>query len=297
MNNSFKISGLDCANCARELEEELNKIKGVSSATVDFMAQKVIVDCDGQTLEKVISACNNFEEVKVISACQPAAPARTTEKLKISGLCCANCARELEEELNAINGVTATVDFVNLSIVLSSADESAREKAVYSITHFEDVKIVDGKEKKKSLFKARLKDIICLIIGFVFFVPVFVFDITGITHDNLTLTVLNYVFFGISYAAAAHPVLIKTVKNVLKGKIFDENFLMTVASVGAILLGIFAGDGLAEGAAVMLLYQLGELLQSVAVGSSRNSISKLMELKHRNARKRGKSHRSFPRRA
>ena len=54
---------------------------------------------------------------------------------------------------------------------------------------------------------------------------------------------------------------------------------MTVASVGAILLGIFAGDGLAEGAAVMLLYQLGELLQSVAVGSSRNSISKLMELK------------------
>ncbi len=279
MNNSFKISGLDCANCARELEEELNKIKGVSSATVDFMAQKVIVDCDGQTLEKVISACNNFEEVKVISACQPAAPARTTEKLKISGLCCANCARELEEELNAINGVTATVDFVNLSIVLSSADESAREKAVYSITHFEDVKIVDGKEKKKSLFKARLKDIICLIIGFVFFVPVFVFDITGVAHDNLTLTVLNYVFFGISYAAAAHPVLIKTVKNVLKGKIFDENFLMTVASVGAILLGIFAGDGLAEGAAVMLLYQLGELLQSVAVGSSRNSISKLMELK------------------
>lgn len=243
------------------------------------MAQKVIVDCDGKTLEKVISACNNFEEVKVISACQPAAPARTTEKLKISGLCCANCARELEEELNAINGVTATVDFVNLSIVLSSADESAREKAVYSITHFEDVKIVDGKEKKKSLFKAHLKDIICLIIGFIFFVPVFVFDITGVAHDNLTLTVLNYVFFGISYAAAAHPVLIKTVKNVLKGKIFDENFLMTVASVGAIVLGVFAGDGLAEGAAVMLLYQLGELLQSVAVGSSRNSISKLMELK------------------
>lgn len=198
---------------------------------------------------------------------------------KISGLDCANCARELEEELNAINGVTATVDFVNLSIVLSSADESAREKALYSITHFEDVKIVDGKEKKKSLLKAHLKDIICLIIGFVFFVPVFVFDITGVAHDNLALTVLNYVFFGISYAAAAHPVLIKTVKNVLKGKIFDENFLMTVASVGAILLGIFAGDGLAEGAAVMLLYQLGELLQSVAVGSSRNSISKLMELK------------------
>ena len=54
---------------------------------------------------------------------------------------------------------------------------------------------------------------------------------------------------------------------------------MTVASIGAILLGIFAGDGFAEGVAVMLLYQIGELLQSVAVGSSRNSISALMDLK------------------
>ena len=74
-----------------------------------------------------------------------------------------------------------------------------------------------------------------------------------------------------------------TVKNIAKGKIFDENFLMTLASVGAILLGIFAGDGFMEGVAVMLLYQLGELLQAVAVGSSRNSITKLMNLKSETA--------------
>ena len=54
---------------------------------------------------------------------------------------------------------------------------------------------------------------------------------------------------------------------------------MAIASIGAILLGIFAGDGFVEGVAVMLLYQLGELLQGIAVGSSRNSISSLMDLK------------------
>ena len=88
------------------------------------------MDCDAPALEKAKAVCNGFEEVKVVE--EP--PRGDGEKIKISGLCCANCARELEEELNAINGVTATVDFVNLSIVLSSADESAREKAVYSIT-------------------------------------------------------------------------------------------------------------------------------------------------------------------
>ncbi|MDE7330433.1 MAG: cadmium-translocating P-type ATPase [Clostridia bacterium] len=109
----------------------------------------------------------------------------------------------------------------------------------------------------------------------------FVLDVAGLTENSFTLRILSYVFFGISYIAVGHPVLINTAKNIVKGKIFDENFLMTIASVGAILLGIFApdGDGLAEGVAVMLLYQLGELLQAVAVGSSRKSITKLMDLK------------------
>ena len=64
MNKVIKIEGLDCANCARELEEELNKLDGVS-ATVDFMAQKVHVDCDESLLAKVKDCCNNFEEVRV----------------------------------------------------------------------------------------------------------------------------------------------------------------------------------------------------------------------------------------
>ena len=50
MNKTLKIEGLDCANCARELEEELNKLEGVNSATVDFMAGKVILDCGEKAL-------------------------------------------------------------------------------------------------------------------------------------------------------------------------------------------------------------------------------------------------------
>ncbi len=308
MNNVIKISGLDCANCARELEEELQKIKGVISVTVDFMAQKVHCDCTDAALEKVVYCCAHFEEVKVeevIPSNLPVEPAVKSdicgrddcnchnhshapeiaqtprvygEKIKIANLCCANCARELEEELNKIEGVSATVDFINMRVLLNAQTSASREKAVYTITHFEDVKIVDGKAPQKNIIKTHLKDVILIAVSIALFIPALVLQLTG-TTEELAGKISAWVLYGLSYLVIGHPVLVNTAKNIIKGKIFDENFLMTIASIGAIALGIFAGDGFVEGVAVMLLYQIGELLQSVAVGSSRNSISALMDLK------------------
>ena len=282
MSNVIKIEGLDCANCARELEEEIENLEGVNSVTVDFMAQKVIVDCAPEILEKVKYVCNHFEEVKVVEEVEkPQTSERIFgEKIKIANLCCANCARELEEELNKIDGVDAVVDFINMRVILNAQSPESREKAIYTISHFEDVKIVDGREKK-SAFKEHKKDIICLIAAVILFIPALVLDKTEIAwaDGNLAACIITYVLYGLSYLTVGHPVLINTVKNVAKGRVFDENFLMTIASIGAILLGIFAHDGFFEGVAVMLLYQLGELLQSIAVGASRNSISDLMDLK------------------
>ncbi len=287
MINKFKIEGLDCANCARELEEELNKIDGVKSATVDFMAMKVIAECDLETLLKVKEHCNAFEDVKVVcDICESPQNKHTRiygEKIKISNLCCANCARELEEELNNIEGVEATVDFMNMRVILNAVSAEAREKAFYTVSHFEDVKIVTDGVQKKSVFKQHLKDVICIAAAALLFIPALVLDLTGLTQNNTAVKIIAYVLFGLAYLAVGHPVLINTGKNIVKGKIFDENFLMTIASVGAILLGIFAGDGFAEGVAVMLLYQIGELLQSVAVGSSRRSIAALMDMKSQTA--------------
>ena len=279
MNNVIKIEGLDCANCARELEEEINKLEGVS-ATVDFMAQKVHAECDESMLEKVKHICNNFEEVKVVE--EIAQKVCGGEKIKIKNLCCANCARELEEELNKIDGVSATVDFMNMSVTLTAENAAVRGKAIYAITHFEDVKIVDGTEKKKGVVKSHLKEIIQIIIALVCFIPALVLEQT-IAESVLAARISAYVLYGIAYLSAGYTVLLNTAKNIVKGKIFDENFLMTVASLGAVALGIFGGDGFMEGVAVMLLYQIGELLQGIAVGSSRSSISALMDLKSETA--------------
>lgn len=280
MNKSMKIVGLDCANCARELEEELSKIVGVNSAVVDFMGGKVLVDCSEEALKEVVYRCNHFEEARIEEEPSPSADERVMgERIKISGLCCANCGRELEEELNKIEGVEAVVDFMNMRIILNASTPEAREKALYAITHFEDVKIV-GETRGRSAFKEHLKDIICLVVAALFFVLALMLDLTGIAWSgNLAAMICAYAFYALAYIAVGHPVFINTVKNLSKGRIFDENFLMVIASVGAIMLGIFTREGFFEGVAVMYLYQLGELLQSIAVGASRSSISDLMDLK------------------
>ncbi len=281
MIKKYRIEGLDCANCARELEEELNKIEGVASATVDFIGGKVILDCAENAIDPALYCCNHFEDAKIVgeeggeeSVKEVAADCK---KIKIANLCCANCARELEEELNKIDGVSATVDFMNMTVILKAGTREAYDKSVYCITHFEDVKIVEeGGGKKKSVFKENLVDIIAVIVSAVFFIPAVVLDFLKLGG---AVTYVIYALYGVAFAAAGYIVLWNTVRNIAKGRVFDENFLMTIASVGAVVLGITTGDGLFEGVAVMLLYRIGELLQSVAVGSSRRSITRLMDLK------------------
>ncbi len=86
--------------------------------------------------------------------------------------------------------------------------------------------------------------------------------------------VLRFVLFMIPYLIAGYDILIKAAKGVRNRQPFDENFLMSVATIGAILLGEYV-----EGTAVMLFYQIGELFQSYAVGKSRKSISQLMDIR------------------
>lgn len=85
---------------------------------------------------------------------------------------------------------------------------------------------------------------------------------------------IQLVLYLVPYLIIGYDILKKAVKGIFKGQIFDENFLMAVATVGAVALGEFS-----EGAAVMLFYQIGELFQSVAVGKSRKNITSLMDIR------------------
>lgn len=200
--------------------------------------------------------------------------------IKIANLDCAACAAELQDELQAIGGIKEpSVDFVGQRVSLEYENEEALQKAVYAISHFEEVEIVDGNAPKKK--ERHLKEIISLIAALLFFVPALVLELLGGFDPWIAIGLYMAAFLG-----AGWSVVWKVIVNfprMFRGGfhpsvLLDENLLMTVASAGA-----FAIMESMEGAIVMILYQIGELLQAIAVGSSRGAIEKLASLKSESA--------------
>lgn len=111
-------------------------------------------------------------------------------------------------------------------------------------------------EEKEDLYKI-------IISTLIFFIALLI--------DNVTLKIILYF---IAYIVVSYEIIINAVKNILKGEIFDENFLMALATIGAICIKEYP-----EAVTVMLLYQIGELFQDYAVNKSRKSISELMDIK------------------
>ena len=118
-----------------------------------------------------------------------------------------------------------------------------------------------SKKQKKVLWRIIISTILVVALTVVF----------KVVETNIWIQAVLYM---ISYAVIGYDIFKKAVKGIFKGQIFDENFLMAVATVGAIGLGDFR-----EGVAVMLFYQIGELFQSVAVGKSRKNITELLDIR------------------
>lgn len=121
--------------------------------------------------------------------------------------------------------------------------------------------VMMNKKQKKVLYR------ILLSLGFMIGIMI----LTSYVSLNLYIEVIFYL---IPYFIIGYDILRKAIKGILKRQVFDENFLMAVATVGAMCLGEFR-----EGVAVMLFYQIGELFQSVAVGKSRRNIAALMDIR------------------
>jgi Zn2+/Cd2+-exporting ATPase len=110
------------------------------------------------------------------------------------------------------------------------------------------------------------KDLYKIIMGGIVFAVALI-----INPDNY---LLKLAIFIVSYMIVGSDVVMSALKNILRGQVFDENFLMAIASIGAFFIGEYP-----EGVAVMLFYQVGELFQSYAVNKSRKSIASLMDIR------------------
>ncbi len=194
-----------------------------------------------------------------------------TTVLVLDGLDCPNCAEKIASSVRKLDGVSgADMDFINkkLSVAHDSKEDAVFAQVKKIVGSLEpDVKVRLWEDAPPEEEPDHTVDIVRLAVAVSLFALSYLFH--GVPH---------HVMLAVSYLAAGYDVLLEAVRNIFKGRPFDENFLMAVASVGAMIIG-----EMNEGAAVMIFYQVGELFQSIAVERSGKSIRKLMELKPESA--------------
>lgn len=194
--------------------------------------------------------------------------------LSIEGLDCPNCAAKVERKINTLEGIKeATVDFLGKKIVVLADEISENELVELIQTEVDKIedgvkvfvpKVQAGESSSEEEDTGKIKKKL-LIGGILFVLGIFV---------PKTLFIPKLAVFLVSYLVIGGDVLLSAFKNILNGQVFDENFLMAIATIGAFAIGEYP-----EGVAVMLFYQLGELLQGIAVNNSRKSIVSLMDIR------------------
>ena len=192
--------------------------------------------------------------------------------IKISGLDCANCAMKVEQAINKMNEIDkAQIIFSTETLKVKpkgSVDQNKLLKQIQKVVdQVEDGVTLSLKDTLQVIEKPRLfvcKDHLGLILGTVLYIIAII--IGDFEFDAL--------IYGIAYLLVGYKVILKALKNIGRGEIFDENFLMCIATIGAFCISDYK-----EAIAVMLFYSVGEIFQAYAVNKTRTSISSLMDLK------------------
>ncbi|MCM6864646.1 cadmium-translocating P-type ATPase [Enterococcus faecium] len=191
---------------------------------------------------------------------------------RLEGLDCANCAMKIEKGVQQIDGVKeATVNFTSGKLTIDVAEdrlatvEQETKKVVRELEP--DVKVTEIDKEKVSEHgnEKERNTLIRILFSLAGIAVLLLFDF----NEPIRLIVYLLIYLLIGY-----DVVKKAVMNIVKGQIFDENFLMSVATIGAMLIGEYP-----EAVAVMLFYQIGEYFQGLAVSHSRKSIRELMAIR------------------
>lgn len=222
----YRIEGLDCANCANEIEGALRKLEGFDGASVSFATGTVIIPSGTRELaQRTITRVE--PEARIIEKADGGAPGHARHPAASAGT----------------NGRSGR------------AGEAAGDGSHAGRTGLPDT----------AVRVARIGVALALTVAGVVF------------GDELRATPLGlgeYAVFLTAYLLVGWKVLASAARNIVRGRVFDEMFLMSIATLGAIVI-----HELAEAVAVMLFYSVGEYVQDRAVGRSRRSISSLMDLR------------------
>lgn len=287
---TYIIEGLDCANCAAKIERKIQAMPQIDEATLTFATKQLRVtspETDKNALKSELeSVCLSVEDGVSLHEKGAGVPARKkngellTVTYTIEGLDCANCAAKIERKIQAmpqIDEATLTFATKQLKVTSTQSDSSMLKSELESVC----LSVEDGvslEEKSASVPSRKSSDgfwvqnkvdLLPIIIGAVLFTAGMIME-----HVLALPTIVLFIIFAVGYLILGGQVLLASAKNISKGQIFDENFLMSIATIAAFCIGDFA-----EGMGVMLFYRIGELFEHIAVERSRTQIMDAVDMR------------------
>jgi len=267
---SWSVENLDCASCANELEQVLSLHAGVASASMNYLSRKLTVEStrdESDAFWREVEQTARRAEPTV--SLLPITDGVSERIYSFAGLDCPSCALEVEELLSKSAGVaSARVDWAERKIRITSdeaRDEGFFDALIDTAKRAEPTLTVSAAKEKierSPFLQARLYRIIAALLSFA-----------------LAMFLHIPSLYLVSYLIAGYDVIYRALRNILAGKIFDEYFLMSVATLGALFIGERG-----EASAVMLFYLIGEYFQQSAVIQSRRSVLAALALKVEEAR-------------
>jgi len=192
------------------------------------------------------------------------------QKVKLQNLDCADCAQKIENLLNEMDELSnVKLNFATSTLTFDQkGDEDLFEKIEKTIQKIEsEVKIINDEViNQRSFWQLLDKKLLLITLVSVL--------LTFVSYNYVQNSIFQLLLYLLAYFLVGWDVIFKAVKNMFGGKLFDEHFLMGLATIGAFALGEYI-----EGIAVMIFYQVGEMFQAVAVNNSRDSINSLIDIK------------------
>lgn len=276
----YILEGIDCANCAAKIEAKIRSMPEVAFASVSFATKQLRVSANNQDalLPKMQAAIDAIEDgVTLVPRKRRSMGVSATRIYILEGLDCANCAAKVEAQLKEMDGVDdVAITFATKQMKLSAKDPDSLIPQIQSlINSMEDgITVVprdtsrsSAPEKKEGMSEEK-KALISIILGAVLFVAGEVLE-----HIGAPLPVLLGVLIA-AYLILGGKVLLTALKNIKKGQVFDENFLMSIATLGAFAIAEYP-----EAVGVMLFYRIGEFFEDRAVAQSREQIMSAVDLR------------------
>lgn len=232
------LDGLNCAHCASKIETAVQKQVFVQNATLNFVGKYINIEYTEKNRNEILDVVKNI-------------------------------VKKLEPDVDVF------LSNENLDEICEVQQIYNSEQCDYKCSHSHNHKHTNEHEHKHTHENTHEHEhnesnidkttIIRIVLSTILFLPAVIFE----NNEILCMT-----FSILSYAIIGYDIIIKAVKNIMYGQIFDENFLMVVASLGALIIGEYP-----EAAGVMLFYQIGELIQDMAVNKSRKQIKSLLNIK------------------